>query len=140
MVLLHEDDVHYNIIVHKSHNAYKSKGDNPEISKSWAQVTKAYRPGVESPSGTNTPPGDRVTGGTGQQGQESVKNMPHQKQDEFNSEVVHNTESASDWKKVGKRGNLNKHYNNPVNNRFEILPKDDEIMKYVMPKFPQKLW
>ena len=113
LVLMHEDDVHYNLIVHKSHNAYKS--DNSELSKSWAQVTKAYRPGMTSPKENTSPQasctGDRVYEG---RGRNVMENVP----------VVG---SGSGWKKVGKRGNLDKHYTIPVQNRFEVLPEDDEI-------------
>ena len=63
LILLHEDDVHYNIIVHKSVNNFKEhiKEDHREMttifgetngkmtSKSWAQVTKVCRPGYLDP-------------------------------------------------------------------------------------------
>ena len=74
LILLHEDDIHYNIIVHKSHNVFKTNLDKElmtnkqttifgdilqptELSnnKSWAKVTKAYRPGIpEEPDTTST--------------------------------------------------------------------------------------
>ena len=62
LVLLHEDDIHYNIIVHKSHNASKNMyheehnkkhhGEETTLfgdviqQKSWAQVTNAFRPNI----------------------------------------------------------------------------------------------
>ena len=33
LILLHEDDIHYNIIVHKSHNAFKTKNVENSIEK-----------------------------------------------------------------------------------------------------------
>ena len=64
MILLHEDDIHYNIIVHKSHNGVRRENgineheskhredsesifgerlyEPPKISKSWAQATKLH--------------------------------------------------------------------------------------------------
>ena len=64
LILLHEDEIHYNIILHKSHNTFKSKtkhdkhttaaheegrtlfGDlqQPKVSSSWAKVTSINRP------------------------------------------------------------------------------------------------
>ena len=62
LILLHEDDIHYNMIVHKSHNASKNKyeeehkkkyhGEETTLfgdvmhQKSWAQITKAFRPNI----------------------------------------------------------------------------------------------
>ena len=69
LILIHEDDIHYNLIVHKSHNAFKESsniehmkkkhsnntstifGDSLQLNgiqetRSWAQVTEAYRPSL----------------------------------------------------------------------------------------------
>ena len=69
LILLHEEYIHYNLIVHRSHNAFKNtvlkkpmekdhKEQNQTIfgdvlnsqvinnSKSWAQITEAFRPGM----------------------------------------------------------------------------------------------
>ena len=71
LTLLHDDDVHYNMIVHKSHNAFTIRdnieehhknthsettifGDvlqsqNSPGTKSWAQITEKIRPESQSP-------------------------------------------------------------------------------------------
>ena len=69
LILLHEDEVHFNIIVHKSHNAFKrtnsfekhaksvhetnltifGDSNSPQALHSWAEVIKVHRPGHQDP-------------------------------------------------------------------------------------------
>ena len=75
LVLLHDDEVHYNLIVHKSHNTYKKK-----------DIFKKH------------------------------------------IEQVHEDQQNSDgWQTVGRRGKVNKKYNIPVQNKYEILTNTEDI-------------
>ena len=124
--MLHEDDVHYNIIVHKSHNVYKSvnnfkehiKEDHREMttifgetngkitSKSWAQVTKVCRPGYLDPHHEINTDAKIVSS-------EESQNLDCSTSDDLG------------WEKVGKRGKVNKVYNIPVHNKYDILQEAD---------------
>ena len=110
---MHDDDVHYNIIVHKSHNTSNDFKDNNVNSKSWAQITKAHRPGYMS-------------------------SLDSINQDDV--EVVKVKENiqvdGGEWQTVGKRGSQRRKYTVPVQNRFdklseeednEVLPQDDKL-------------
>ena len=137
LILLHEDDIHYNIIVHKDHNAYKTvtveekhiendHGENMSIfgdkihtveKKTWAEVTKVHRPGYQSSQDT-----DRTPEGVFQ----SMVKEDHveSKVDDNVSDFDH--KEANDWKPVGKGGHKNIKYNVPVQNRFTNLPDNED--------------
>ena len=119
LILLHEGDVHYNIIVHKSHNAYKSvnslkehieedhsvkrtifgDSNDPQALKSWAQVTKVSRPGfrvAHNESNHNIFTNTKIA---------SPEESPIQKE---------TSPDDNGWQQVGKRGRVI--FNIPVQN------------------------
>ena len=63
LTLIHEDEIHYNIMLPHNHSAFKNKRTNHTVQettlfgepnklpdkKSWAQVTEAFRPGLINP-------------------------------------------------------------------------------------------
>ena len=136
MILLHEDNIHYNIIVHKSHNGVRRENginehepkhredsesifgerlyEPPKISKSWAQAAKA----------SLLPQAQSV----------SVNSKDNTNLQDISKKVVEQSENA--WETVIKKGNTitNKKYSEhtspdkknvsfvlPINNRFANL-------------------
>ena len=134
MILLHEDDIHYNIILHKSHNTFKSKTDmakhmvgeqKEEITIfgdkiqsqnhiSWAEITKINRPAnLFSPE-------------TGPQSSSILKPGILAKGKKMGTPPP----DIDSWQEVNRKRNVDNRYNIPVRNRFEgLCETNDNIVK-----------
>ena len=125
LILLHEDETHYNIILHKSHTIFKSKNtfnkhkteeDNrgrtlfgdflQQDSSSWAEVTSKNRPV------------NKLNPNSGPQSSNIIKPSILQSDVRLSSDTPNNDD---DWKTVNRKKSSNIVYNIPVQNRFEGL-------------------
>ena len=124
LIILHKDEIHYNIILHKSHNTCHGKnkmmkhktddhveertlfGDllQPKMSSSWANITSINRPVNKSNPYT---------------GLQDLNEIKPQTQDRKIDNDVPNHDN--DWQTVTKKRKCNIVYNIPVQNRFEGL-------------------
>ena len=137
---LHEEDIHFNIIVHKSHNTYSNLnriqdhiklqhkenttifGDNihPKAPFSWAQVTNINRPAHQETQHVPAPKVNRLQYRNKKDNSHFRKELPRE---------ISSTSNSDDygWNKVGKGGKASKQYHIPLYNRFESLPDLDHI-------------
>ena len=140
LIPLHEEDIHFNIIVHKSHNTYSNLsrtqehikfqhkenttifGDDihPKAPFLWAQVTNINRPAHQETQQVPAPKVNLL------QYRSKKDNSPSR--DELPREISFTSNSNdSRWNIVGKGGKASKQYNIPIHNRFESLPNSDDI-------------
>ena len=139
LILLHQDDVHFNIIVHKSHNAFKrvisvkehgeivhedsltifGEINSPPALHTWAEVSKVHRPGHIDP------------------GLEDSLHKLHTNTHNIDVNCLENNpqDDEVEWQIVGKRGRVSEKYNIPVLNRFEKLPDGNGVLSHDKKEF-----
>ena len=131
--------MHFNIIVHKSHNAFKKTNNFKKHTESeheenvtlfgdfnsspalhsWAEVTKVHRPGHQDPDL-----------------EDSIQEVENTSKEIYPNPIENETQEERDeWQTVGKGGRIRDKYTIPVLNRFESLPEDNEVLAENNPDF-----